>query len=117
LPDANPAFALSVIEAALSTPESLEMGSWHTCETTHCLAGWAVHLSGAAGKALEVTTSPSVAGALLAPSLAHLFYVSNKKALEALPKIKAELEAQMNGEATQQPTRQKSRGADTLPAH
>jgi hypothetical protein len=48
-----------------------------------------------AGKALEVTTSSSVAGALLAPSLAHLFYVSNEEALEALPKIKAELEAEV----------------------
>jgi hypothetical protein len=81
-----------VIEAALASPDALKMDTWHTCETTHCLAGWAVHLSGAAGKALEAVTSPSVAGAILAPSLAHLFYVGNEEALEALPKIKAELE-------------------------
>ncbi|MGN7869593.1 hypothetical protein [Paracoccus sp. 22332] len=29
------------------------MGSWHTCETTHCRAGWVVHLAGEAGYALE----------------------------------------------------------------
>ena len=84
-----------MIEAALASPDALEMETWHACETTHCLAGWAVHLSGVAGKALETVTSPSVAGAILAPSLAHLFHVSNDQALEALPKVKAELEAQV----------------------
>jgi uncharacterized protein YjbI with pentapeptide repeats len=102
LPDADPVFVLSVIEAALASPGALEMETWHTCETTHCLAGWAVHLSGAAGKALEATTSPSVAGAILAPSLAHLFYVSNEEALEALPGIKAQLEVQMASYANQE---------------
>ena len=29
------------------------MGSWHTCEKTHCRAGWVVTLAGEAGKALE----------------------------------------------------------------
>ena len=39
---------------AVSSPENrLEMGSWHTCETTHCRAGWVVTLAGAEGKALE----------------------------------------------------------------
>ena len=29
------------------------MSSWHTCDTTHCRAGWVVHLAGAAGYELE----------------------------------------------------------------
>ena len=29
------------------------MGNWHTCETTHCRAGWVVHLAGAEGKKIE----------------------------------------------------------------
>ena len=29
------------------------MGDWHTCEKTHCRAGWAVTLAGEAGKKLE----------------------------------------------------------------
>ena len=33
------------------------MGDWHTCETTHCRAGWAVHLAGERGKALEKASS------------------------------------------------------------
>ena len=33
------------------------MSAWHTCETTHCRAGWVVHLAGEKGKALESKTS------------------------------------------------------------
>ncbi len=29
------------------------MRTWHTCEKTHCRAGWVVTLAGEAGKALE----------------------------------------------------------------
>jgi len=34
------------------------MGSWHACDTTHCRAGWVVHLAGEAGYELERRTSP-----------------------------------------------------------
>jgi hypothetical protein len=71
-----------VAEAALADPKSLNMSTWHSCETTHCLAGWAVHLSGAAGYALEKLTSAATAGAILLPSAAHLFYADNEAALE-----------------------------------
>jgi len=37
----------------VSQPNALDMGSWHTCETTHCRAGWVVALAGDEGKALE----------------------------------------------------------------
>ena len=43
----------------------LEMYAWHKCETTHCRAGWAVHLAGDAGHALEQQYGTSVAGALI----------------------------------------------------
>jgi hypothetical protein len=33
------------------------MDRWHTCETTHCRAGWVVTLAGDAGKKLEQQTS------------------------------------------------------------
>ena len=32
---------------------ALNMCAWHLCETTHCRAGWVVHLAGAAGYKLE----------------------------------------------------------------
>ncbi|CCJ51954.1 pentapeptide repeat-containing protein [Bordetella bronchiseptica] len=43
----------------------LEMGAWHTCETTHCRAGWAVHLAGEAGYALEREHGPQYAGRMI----------------------------------------------------
>ncbi len=33
------------------------MGDWHTCDTTHCRAGWTVFLAGEKGKALESASS------------------------------------------------------------
>ena len=29
------------------------MGIWHTCDTTHCRAGWVIVLAGSVGKELE----------------------------------------------------------------
>ncbi len=43
----------STIFSAASQPKALDMGDWHTCEKTHCRAGWAVALAGEAGFALE----------------------------------------------------------------
>ena len=44
---------------------SLDMGEWHKCETTHCRAGWAIHLAGERGRALEEKTTPYLAGRLI----------------------------------------------------
>jgi hypothetical protein len=41
------------IYEAASQPEALAMNTWHTCEKTHCRAGWTVTLAGAKGKELE----------------------------------------------------------------
>jgi len=41
------------IYKAASKPDALDMSDWHTCKTTHCRAGWVVHLSGQEGKELE----------------------------------------------------------------
>jgi len=37
------------------------MSIWHTCDTTHCRAGWVVFLAGEAGKKLESQTSTQFA--------------------------------------------------------
>jgi len=42
---------------AASTDGALDMGSVHQCQTTHCRAGWVVHLAGEAGYALEPDNS------------------------------------------------------------
>ena len=44
---------------------ALEMDAWHTCKTTHCRAGWAIHLCGEAGYALEKLVGSNAAGALI----------------------------------------------------
>ena len=46
-----------IYEAASRKGNTLDMSTWHTCETTHCRAGWVVHEAGNAGYALEAQTS------------------------------------------------------------
>ena len=70
----DPDLPSKVAKVVASEGCSLNMDGWHICETTHCLGGWAVYLSGPAGKALEAVTSTSVAAAILMPSASHLFY-------------------------------------------
>jgi len=41
------------------------MDSWHTCNTTHCRAGWIVHLAGKEGYELEKETNTSFAAMVL----------------------------------------------------
>jgi len=37
------------------------MGAWHTCDTTHCRAGWVTMIAGKEGKELEEKTSTQFA--------------------------------------------------------
>ncbi len=54
------------ILAAVQSPGcALDMAMWHTCETTHCRAGWAIHLAGDAGRALEAKLGSATAGSLI----------------------------------------------------
>jgi hypothetical protein len=74
----------AAILAAVETFGTLEMSTWHTCETTHCRAGWAITLAGDAGKALERQVGPAVAGALIyhaSTGRVPNFYANNKAAL------------------------------------
>ena len=70
----------AVARAALQA-DALHMGAWHTCDTTHCIAGWAVHLAGDEGKALEAKHGTHLAGlSLLGPEAAEHFYEDNEAA-------------------------------------
>ena len=62
---AVPSLHRKILAAVEGGGGTLNMSNWHTCETTHCRAGWAIHLAGAAGAVLEYTYGPSVAGALI----------------------------------------------------
>lgn len=62
------------------------MSMWHTCQTTHCRAGWAITLAGDAGRVLEWAIGASAAGALIyARSYPELpvpnFHASNTDAM------------------------------------
>jgi len=53
-----------VYEAA-SQPDALNMDDWHTCETTHCRAGWVISLAGEAGQELGNKIGINAAAALI----------------------------------------------------
>ena len=55
----------AAILSAIENGGSLNMQEWHTCETTHCRAGWAIMLAGSAGDELEQRVGPCAAGALI----------------------------------------------------
>ncbi|MGX1693177.1 pentapeptide repeat-containing protein [Brevundimonas naejangsanensis] len=75
----------AVAALALADDGALNMGDWHTCETTHCIAGWAVHQAGPAGYLLEEMMGPHAAGAiLLGDEAAKHFYDSGDQAREWL---------------------------------
>jgi hypothetical protein len=65
------------IYAAASKEGALDMSTWHTCETTHCRAGWVIALAGEGGKAME--------WCLGTPAAAALIYVNSDPKLEKVP--------------------------------
>lgn len=72
-------------------PKALDMGSWHTCNTTHCRAGWVVHLAGEAGYALERFHNTALAAQLIyresgSPISPVRFYETNEEALADMKK-------------------------------
>jgi len=74
-----------VYEAA-SKPDALKMSDWHTCNTTHCRAGWVVHLAGEAGYALERFHNTALAAQLIhrasgSPISPVRFYETNEQAM------------------------------------
>ena len=91
----------SRILAAIAQPGcSLDMSDWHTCDTTHCRAGWAVHLAGEAGYALEKEHGPRIAGAMIyraSTGRAPHFFAPNDRALEDIKRCAA-AEDQAEGE-------------------
>jgi len=79
----------AIVAALAGDDQRLDMTDWHTCETTHCRAGWAIHLAGEAGYALERQLGPDTAAALIyAASRPDQpvpdFYVSTDSALADL---------------------------------
>ncbi len=73
----------AVARAALADPSALHMSSWHTCQTTHCIAGWAIHQAGELGRILEALHGPALAGRLLLGDEAALHFYDDADAAKA----------------------------------
>ena len=88
--------------AAVEGGERLDMADWHSpCGTTHCCAGWAVVLAGAAGGALEAKIGTANAAYLIYaasdPERPVIdFYASDADALADM-RARAEREAACSG--------------------
>jgi hypothetical protein len=85
-----------VLEAVTARPDALDMSEWHTCDTTHCRAGWVVTLAGEAGKALEAFHDTPLAAFLIYKASSPIpvrmpsFYVNNERALEDMKRCAEE---------------------------
>ena len=74
-----------VAKHALAEPDALDMSVWHTCSTTHCIAGWAIHLAGEYGRDLEERFGSRIAGnILLGIEGSQLFFLSTEEAASRL---------------------------------
>jgi len=68
IPDSVPTIPnidATILAAVEQEGNSLDMSAWHSCETTHCRAGWAVVLAGQSGKLLEDLYGTNAAAALI----------------------------------------------------
>jgi len=84
---------LRLAAAAALQDGALEMRTWHSCDTTHCLGGWLICQAGEVGKLLEAAVGPSVAGLMLGGVEAHShFYDKNQEAAEWLRSVLAQPE-------------------------
>ena len=68
------------------------MSMWHTCDTTHCRAGWVTFLAGEPGKKLESFFNTELAAMLIYKESGYeinpcRFYDSNEVALEDMRKL------------------------------
>jgi hypothetical protein len=50
------------------------MNGWHTCDTTHCIAGWAIAQAGEPGRLMEAVMGPEIAGLMLLGTEAHAHF-------------------------------------------
>jgi hypothetical protein len=84
-----------VYAAVSACAASLEMGTWHTCETTHCRGGWVTTLAGDEGRALEMFHGPLLAAQLIYRESGYninpaRFFDSNEDALADMKRLAEE---------------------------
>jgi len=77
---------------AASREGALDMSDWHTCETTHCRAGWVTFLAGDEGKKVEAFYGPCLAAQLIYRESGYeinpcRFFDSDEDAMEDMRKL------------------------------
>ena len=78
------------------------MDTWHTCDTTHCRAGWVVHLAGSAGYELESKSSTEFAAMMIYKESSPIkvspvrFYENSEKAMKDIERCAQEEAALKN---------------------
>jgi len=82
--DAQRALAREIC-AELDRDGRLEMKTWHTCSTTHCLAGWAQVKRGGPGEQDDARAYEF--GIRFLPALAPLFFAADEVAQKALREL------------------------------
>ncbi len=88
----------TILAAINSAGCKLDMGDWHSCKTTHCLAGWTIDKCGVAGYEAEKRFggTPEAAALILLKSRPEAplpnFYATNDQAM-AFIKARAAEEA------------------------
>lgn len=72
------------------------MENWHTCDTTHCRAGWIVTLAGEEGRKLEKETSTLFAAMMIYKASSPIrvspvrFFDKDKEAMEDIKRYAEE---------------------------
>ena len=85
-----------MLEAIKKEGAGLEMNSWHTCDTTHCRAGWVVHLAGKEGYELEKETTTCFAAMQIYKKSSEIkvspvrFFETNKVAMSDIERCAKE---------------------------
>jgi hypothetical protein len=91
-----------ILEAIMDNGNKLEMSKWHTCETTHCRAGWVIHLAGEDGYKLEEKTTPVFAAQMIYKKSSAIkvspprFFENNEIAMDDIKRC-AQEEKKMEG--------------------
>lgn len=81
---------LKAVASAALQCDALNMDAWHTCDTQHCIAGWAVDLAGEPGRIIESMMGTEIAGLYLLGIEAHAhFFKNDKEAKEFLQNVLA----------------------------
>ena len=94
------------IQSAIKSGGRLNMGQWHSCKTTHCMAGWVTSLAGETGRVMErLLGTPWAATLIILESCPYLegkvpdFHSSNEEGMKFINECVDKEKLIMKGES------------------